>query len=109
MEVYRCTAPPNLMLLKVESSLYLSDVQTYAKFNLFQLISIKENWKWLILAKFNKLKSSVDEEILSLTPTARLQNSDTFDWQTLKSETFCELTERLIKEIKRHLSNFNFG
>ena len=49
--------------------------------------------------KFNKLKSSADEEILSLLPMAGLQNSDTFDWQTFKSETICNFVERFIEEI----------
>ena len=108
MEVFRCNTAFNLVLQKGEGSLCLNDLPTYVELTLSQLMSVKENCKWLTLEIFNELKNSANEEILSLPATAKLQNSDTVDWQTFKSETFCNFVERLIKGIEKTLEQFQF-
>lgn len=108
MEVFQCTAPLNLVLQKGEGALCLSDLPTYLELTLSHLTSIKETCKWFTLEKFNELKNVADEQIQSLPPAARLRGSDSFVWETFKTESFYPFIDRMIEEIKEAFEQFEF-
>ena len=108
MEVFQCTAPLNLVLQKGEGALCLSNLPTYLELTLSHLTSIKETCKWFTLEKFNELKNVANEQIQSLPPAARLRGSDSFIWETFKTESFCPFIDRMIEEIKEDFKQFEF-
>ena len=108
LEVFECTAPLGLALQKGAGTLCLSDIPTYVELTISQLVFAKETKKWMTCEKFEELRNSAEEEILTLPVTARVRSADNFCWESFMTKTFYPFIDRFIEEIKDAFSQLEF-
>ena len=110
-DVFDAVRPLNLVLQKGDGSLCLSDLSMYLNKTLLALEKLHDENKrvWFNRKKFLKMQTTAGERMLSLPPSANLQNSVNFLLKNFAMKHILALLRDSSRKSKKRSNNLTFG
>ena len=110
-DVFDAVRPLNLVLQKGDGSLCLSDLPMYLNKTLLALEKLHDENKrvWFNRKKFLKMQTTAGERMLSLPPSANLQNSVNFLLKNFAMKHILVLLRDSSRKSKKRSNNLTFG